>query len=216
MAKKRDRSHFFRNTFLTGLVILVPIFVTYILVTFLIDLLSGVGAPILKGITRIVGFERVGWVEPFVPFFNFLLSLLIILILGLIGTNIFGRKLLAKFNQLVMRLPLVSSIYGAAKQVVETFHGPNQSFQKVVLVEFPHKGNWMMGLVACERDDSLQLSTVKKMYSVFIPTTPNPTSGFLILVSPKDVVELDYDVEEAFKYIVSSGILGRNLALEKS
>lgn len=214
MAKK-TKSHFFRNTFLTGLVILIPLFITYVLVTFLVNLLSGVGAPILKGLFKILGFDRLVWVEPLVPIVNLLVSLLVILILGLFGTNIVGRKLLNAFHRLLMRLPLVSSIYGAAKQVVETFHGPNQSFQKVVLVEFPAKGNWMMGLVACERQDDLALSPTKKMFSVFIPTTPNPTSGFLVMVSPKDVVELDYDVEEAFKYIVSSGILGRKLAVEK-
>jgi len=212
---KRAKSHFFRNTFLTGLVILIPLYVTYVLVTFLVNLLSGVGAPILKGLFKIVGFDRLVWVEPLVPVVNLLMSLLVILILGLVGTNIVGKKLLGGVSRFLMRLPLVSSIYGAAKQVVETFHGPNQSFQKVVLVQFPHKGNWMMGLVACEREDSVALSSEKKMFSVFIPTTPNPTSGFLVLVSPKDVVELDYDVEEAFKYIVSSGILGRDLAVTK-
>jgi len=210
---KKDKRHFFRNTFLTGLVILIPLFVTYLLVSFLVDLLSGVGAPILKGLSRIIGFERVFWVEPFVPLFNLSLSLLIILILGLIGTNIVGRRILGKFNKLLMRLPLVSSIYGASKQVVETFHGPNHNFQRVVMVQFPNKGSWMMGFVASERRDTLNLCSSKTMLSLYIPTTPNPTSGFLVLVSPKDVLELDYDVEEAFKYIVSSGLLGKDLAL---
>lgn len=210
---KRDKRHILRNTFLTGLVILIPLFVTYLLVSFLVDLLSGVGAPILTGLSKIIGFDRVAWVDPLVPFFNLLLSLLIILILGLIGTNIVGRKILARFNRLLMRLPLVSSIYGASKQLVETFHGPGKNFQRVVMVQFPNKGNWMMGLVACERNDTLNLSSTKKMLSVYIPTTPNPTSGFLIMISPKDVMDLDYDVEEAFKYIVSSGLVGKDFSL---
>ncbi len=213
---KRGKRHFFRNTFLTGLVILIPLFVTYILVSFLVDLLSGVGAPILRGFFRIFGFERVAWIEPLVPIFNLVLSLLIILILGLIGTNIVGRRLLARLNRLLMRLPLVSSIYGAAKQVVETFHGPGENFQRVVLVQFPNKGNWMMGFVASERRDTLNLFSSKTLLSLYIPTTPNPTSGFLVLVSPKDVLELDYDVEEAFKYIVSSGLVGKDFSLDEA
>ena len=209
---KRDKRHFFRYTFLAGLVILIPLFVTYLMVSFLVDLLSGVGAPILKGLFGVIGFDRVTLVDPLVPVFNLLLSLLIIMILGLVGTNIVGRKILARFNRLMMRLPVVSSIYGASKQVVETFHGPGQNFQRVVMVEFPNKGNWMMGLVACERNDTLNLSSVKKMLSVYIPTTPNPTSGFLVMISPKDVMELDYDVEDAFKYIVSSGLVGKDFS----
>jgi uncharacterized membrane protein len=96
--------------------------------------------------------------------------------------------------------------------MVETFQGPSGSFQRVVLLQYPRKGMWVMGLVATERDDTLGLSSASQLLSVFIPTTPNPTSGFLVMVPPEEVVEVDYTVEEAFTFIVSSGIVGQPFA----
>lgn len=206
------KHHFFRNAFLAGLVILIPVFVTYVLISFLFNQLSGLGAPILIGLFHILGYERLAWVEPLAPAVNLFLSLGVIFLLGLVGTNFVGRRILAGLNTLLLRLPLVSSIYGAAKQMVETFQGPGRSFQRVVLLQFPKKGCWMMGLVASERPDALNLSSSGKMLSVFIPTTPNPTSGFLALVSSDDVIELNYNVDDAFKFVVSAGIVGRDFA----
>jgi uncharacterized membrane protein len=115
-----------------------------------------------------------------------------------------------------MRLPLVSPIYGAVKQMVETFERPGGSFQRVVLLQYPSKGLWMMGFVASEWPDTLGLSAANTMLSVFIPTTPNPTSGFLVLVPPEEIIEVNYTVEEAFKFIVSSGIVGKQFTAKNS
>lgn len=109
-------------------------------------------------------------------------------------------------------MPLVSTIYSSAKQVVDTFQGPSRSFQRVVMVQYPRAGVWSIGLVATERMDTLHLVAADKILTVFIPTTPNPTSGFLVVVSPEEVVDLDFTVEEAFKFIVSGGIAGKDLA----
>jgi uncharacterized membrane protein len=136
----------------------------------------------------------------------------VIFLLGLVGTNILGRRILANFESLLLRLPLVRTVYSGAKQVVETFQGPGRSFQRVVLIEYPRKGVWALGLVATERHDSLRLFPSEIVVTVFIPTTPNPTSGYLVIVSPEDVKEIDFTVEEAFKFIVSGGIIGRDLA----
>lgn len=197
---------------ITGLLILLPLFVTYILIAFLFNLLSNSGTPILRGVLSFLGLNEVGWLMPLVPFINLLLALLLIFFIGLIGTNIVGRRILATLNQLVMRLPLVRTIYGAVKQVVETLQGPQASFQRVVLLEYPKKGVWMMGLVATRRIDTFNVSSADTLLAVFVPTTPNPTSGFLVLIPEEEVIETDYSVEEAFKFIVSSGIVGREFA----
>jgi uncharacterized membrane protein len=119
---------------------------------------------------------------------------------------------LGTFEALLMRLPLVKSIYSATKQVVQTLQGPGRSFQRVVLIEYPRKGLWMVGFVAAERRDTMNLVSSDKVLTVYIPTTPNPTSGFLVLVSPAEVIDLDFNVEEAFKFIVSTGIVGKDLS----
>ena len=212
---RKAKRHFFRNTFLTGLLILLPLFVTYILVSFLFNLFSGVGAPFLRAFFGIFSIDSSGRIESWEPIVNFVLVLTVIFILGMIGTNIVGRRIIATMNALLMRVPLVNTIYGAVKQVIETFQGPGKNFQRVVLIQFPVEGCWMMGLVASERTDHLELFQSKKMISVFVPTTPNPTSGYLFLVSPADVIELNYNVEEAFKFIVSSGIIGKQLTAHK-
>ena len=203
-------SHFIRRTFLAGLLILLPLFITYVLIAFLFNIFTGVGAPVVAGLFGLLGLNAVAY--PLIPFVNLLLSLAVIFSLGLIGTNILGRRILTQFENLLLRLPLVRSIYSSVKQVVETFQGPGRSFQRVVLIEYPRKGVWTLGLVATERHDSLRLYPSDNVLTVFIPTTPKPTSGFLVIVAPEDVRDLDFTVEEAFKFIVSGGIAGRDLA----
>jgi len=196
---------------ITGVLILIPLFVTYVLIAFLFNLLTTTGTPFIRGMLSFLDMDQLRWLTPLVPFINLLLVLLFIFLVGMIGTNIVGRRVLGTFNQVVMSLPLVSTVYGAVKQVVETLQGPHRSFQRVVLLEYPRKGVWMMGLVATPRKDPFNLSPSGTLLSVFVPTTPNPTSGFLVLVREDDVIETDYNVEEAFKFIVSSGIVGRDI-----
>lgn len=132
--------------------------------------------------------------------------------LGLVGANLIGRRMLTKVEALLLRLPLVRTIYSSVKQVVDTFQGPGRNFQRVVLMEYPRPGLWTLGLVATERADSLGLAAGNKVLAVFVPTTRNPTSGFLVIVPPEDVIERDFSVEDAFKFIVSGGIVGKDLA----
>lgn len=208
---KDAKPRFVRRTFLAGLLILLPLFVTYILIAFLFDLFAGVGAPAVRALLRALGADNHAWLRPLVPMVNLVLSLAAIFLLGLVGTNIIGRRVLRIFEGLLMRLPLVKTIYSATKQVVETLQGPGRSFQRVVLIQYPRRGLWMIGFVAAERRDTMNLVTSGKVLSVFIPTTPNPTSGFLVIVSPDEVIDLDYSVEEAFKFVVSMGIIGKDL-----
>jgi len=207
---KEISPHFIRRTFLTGLLILLPLFITYVLIAFLFNIFTGVAAPLVDGLFRLLGANHLSY--PLVPLVNLLLSFVVIFLLGLVGANILGRRILSRFEALLLKLPLVRTIYSSAKQVVETFQGPGRNFQRVVLIEYPRKGVWTLALVATERRDSLELFPTDKVLTVFIPTTPNPTSGFLVIMSPEDVKDLDFTVEEAFKFIVSGGIVGKDLA----
>ena len=135
-----------------------------------------------------------------------------IFLLGLFGTNFLGRRILQALDGLILRLPIVKSIYGSVKQMVDTFQGPHRGFHRVVLIQYPRLGTWTMGFVAAERRDTMSLSPSQNMLTVFIPTTPNPTSGYLVLIRPEDVTDVDYSVEEAFKFIVSFGIVGKDMS----
>jgi uncharacterized membrane protein len=208
---KDPSSRFIRRTFLTGLLILIPLFVTYALIAFLFNIFTNASAPLMRGLSSIVDVSRYGWTEPLVPLINFLLSLAVIFLLGLFGANFLGRRILQAVDALILRLPFVKSIYGAVKQMVDTFQGPRRGFQRVVLIQYPSRGLWSMGFVASERRDMLHLTSSQTLLTVCIPTTPNPTSGYLVMVRPEDVVDTDYTVEDAFKFIVSSGIVGRDL-----
>jgi len=206
------KPHFLRRTFLTGLLILLPLVVTYFLIAFLFNLFANAGAPLVTALSRLIGPNHSIWLESLGPLVNLFLSLAFIFLLGLVGTNILGRRIIVAFEALLLRLPLVKTIYGAAKQVVDAFQGSERTFQRVVLIQYPRKGLWSVGFVAAERRDTLHLAASDTLLAVFIPTTPNPTSGFLVLVSPEDVIDVDYNVEEAFKFIISSGIVGKDLA----
>jgi uncharacterized membrane protein len=212
---KDTSSRFIHRTFLAGLLILIPLFVTYALIAFLFNLFTNASAPLMQGLFRLLELHRYTWTEPLVPFINFLLSLAVIFLLGLFGANFLGRRILHALDALILRLPLVKSIYGVAKQMVETFQGPRRGFQRVVLIQYPSQGLWSMGFVASERRDTMNLTSSPTLLTICIPTTPNPTSGYLVMVKPEDVVDLDYTVEDAFKSIVSSGIVGKDLAPPK-
>jgi uncharacterized membrane protein len=212
---KDASSRFIRRTFLTGLLILIPLFVTYALIAFLFNIFTNASAPLMKGLFRLLDLNRYGWTDPLVPLINFLLSLAVIFLLGLFGTNFLGRRILQILDALILRLPLVKSIYGAVKQMVDTFQTPRRGFQRVVLIQYPSRGLWTMGFVSSERHDTMNLTASPTILTVYIPTTPNPTTGYLVMVKPEEVVDVDYTVEDAFKFIISSGIVGKDPAPPK-
>jgi uncharacterized membrane protein len=212
---KDPGSRFIRRTFLAGFLILIPLFVTYVLIAFLFNLFTNAGAPLMNGLFRLLDLNRYTWTEPLVPLINFLLSLSVIFLLGLFGANFLGRRILEAVDALILRLPLVKSIYGAVKQMVDTFQGPRRSFQRVVLLQYPSQGIWTMGFVASERRDTMELTSTPTILTVYIPTTPNVTTGYLAMVKPEDVIDVDYTVEDAFKFIISSGIVGKDLLSPK-
>lgn len=141
-----------------------------------------------------------------VPGLGLLLSLAVVVLTGAAVTNLFGRKVVAFWEALLARIPLVRSVYGGAKQLAETlFSSSGQSFRKVVLVEFPRKEVWTVAFLTGTAVGEAQRKTGQEVVNVYVPTTPNPTGGYFIMVPRHDVVELDMSVDEGLKMIISMG-----------
>jgi uncharacterized membrane protein len=141
-----------------------------------------------------------------IPGLGVVLSLLILLLTGLVAANLFGRKLVGLWEQLLSRIPLVRSVYSAVKQLVETMFADNgKSFRKVVLVEFPRRGLWTLAFLTSDEQGEVQRATGRDVVSVYIPTTPNPTGGYFVLVPREDLRELDISVDEGLKLLLSMG-----------
>ena len=198
-----------RNVFITGLLITLPVAITFFILKFLFlnldalspvftKLLITVGAPIPEGYR--------------IPFLGFAMTFLIILLAGMLTTNIFGKKLLYLGEAIVAKIPFVRSIYRGTKQVVVSFaNADTDSFKKVVLIEFPRKGLHAIGFVTGETRGEVQEHTADQVINVFVPTTPNPTSGFLIFAPKDEVQEIAMSIEDGIKYVVSGGIVDNQI-----
>jgi uncharacterized membrane protein len=135
-------------------------------------------------------------------------AIFLIGVVGLLARNYFGRRLIEWVDSALMRIPLLNKIYSATKQVNEAFSSSNKSaFRTVVLVQFPHAGMWSIGFITTEQQEEVQAKTNQKVVCVFVPATPNPTSGFLLMVPEDKVIKLDMSVAEAIKYIISLGAI---------
>jgi uncharacterized membrane protein len=194
-----------RNILITGLLITLPIAITFFILKFLFknldalspvftDLLIQAGAPIPEGFR--------------IPFLGFFMTFLIIMLVGMLTTNIFGKQLVHLGETLVEKIPFVRRIYSGTKQVVVAFANTDtDSFKKVVLIEFPRKGIHAIGFVTGEARDEVQKHTDGQYINVFVPTTPNPTSGFLVFSPQHEVQEIAMSIEDGVKYIISGGIV---------
>lgn len=195
-----------RKYFISGLLIWLPIVVTLLVIKFLVDLLSKslLLLPPHYQPDVLLGFH--------IPGIGVILTLLVIFLTGLFAANFIGSRLVALGDSLVARIPLVRSVYIGVKQVAHTIFTPNgQSFRKVLLVEFPHEGVWSLafqtGESSKEINDALH---EEEMVSYFIPTTPNPTSGFLMMAPKSKVKEVDMTVDQALKFVISLGVVQPN------
>jgi uncharacterized membrane protein len=194
-----------RNIFITGLLITLPIVLTWFILQFLLknfDALSPVftqiliqlGAPIPEGYR--------------IPFLGLTVTLLIILTVGWFTTNFFGKKIFELGEFLIEKIPYVRRIYKGTKQVVQSIaEADTSTFRKVVLIEFPRRGLFAIGFVTGESRGEVQEITQATMLNVFVPTMPNPTSGFLIFSPPEELTEVSMSIEEGIKYVVSGGIV---------
>lgn len=197
-----------KTYFFTGLVVLLPtvisIYVFFMLFNFIDKLILG-KVPFAQ---YIPGLKKLTELASEVPGVGFLTTVLLILILGIFAKNILGKKLLNYFEKLITSLPIVKSIYIAVKQIIEAFINQDKNaFQRVVLIEYPRKGLYALAFVTGQSKGEVQKKTDQEMVNVFLPTTPNPTSGFLLLVPQEDLISLEMSVEEGIKLIISGGVV---------
>ena len=198
-----------RSYLLAGLVVWLPILVTFVVLRFMIDLLDQTLAllPHSYQPEQLIGMH--------LPGFGVLLSLVLLLITGVVATNLLGQRLVRWSEAILDKIPLVRSIYNATKQVIQAIFATNsQAFRKVLLVEYPRKGMWSVAFQTGAAPSEAALHTGVEMVSIFIPTTPNPTAGFLMLVPKSDTVELSMSVEAALKFIISLGVMQSDTKLK--
>ena len=187
-----------KNYFITGLFSIIPIAITYYIITSLFSFFSKPGQNLIKYI-----FPEVEL--PFLELFvGFILTFLSIYFLGLIISNVLGRKLYSFFESILSKIPLVSYIYNTIKQITETLAvSQKQAFKKVVYIEYPKDNIWTIALVTGESKDKDDIA----YYQIFVPTTPNPTSGFMLYIKKTDVKETKLSIDEGLKVVISGGML---------
>ncbi len=196
MKKKSSITSKLRNAFIAGIVVLVPIGFTLYLTLFLIKISS-------KLIPNEINPNNY---LPFsIPGLEILLSVIFITIVGGISLSFFGKKILNLINDLFKRIPILRTIYSAIGQMTESFTNKSDNKKSVVLIEYPKKGSWAVGFATKENKGEISKKTSKELINVFVPTTPNPTSGFLLMFPKDEVIYLDMTFEEASKFIVSAG-----------
>ena len=201
-----------RRYFISGLLVWLPIWVTILALKFLVDILSNTLnlLPHRYQPDALIGFH--------IPGIGVIITLLVIFATGIIVANFIGRQMVAIGDAFIARIPLVRTIYMGVKQVVQTLFTPGgQSFRKVLLVEYPREGMWSIAFQTGDGTPEIEKSLDgEAMVSLFIPTTPNPTSGFLLMLPRKKVIELEMSVEQALKFVISLGVvlptaLGNNI-----
>lgn len=191
-----------RSYLLAGLVVWLPILVTMMVLRFIIDLLDHTLALIPKAYQpeQLLGIH--------IPGFGVILSLALLFLTGLIATNFLGQSLVRWGESLLSRIPLVRTIYNAVKQVLSAVLSTNSAaFRKVLLIEYPRKGLWSIAFQTGTGNLEINEKTKQDMISVFIPTTPNPTSGFIMLIPKQEAIELDMSVDAALKFTISLGVM---------
>ena len=196
---KRKRISFIarlRNYFITGIVVLVPIGITLYLTTFFISISSKLIPP---------GINPNNYLPFAIPGLEILLSVIFITLIGGLSLSFIGKKFLQLFNDLLKKIPILRTIYSAIGQMTETFAPKKGSKKSVVLIQYPRKGSWAVGFATKENKGEISKKTNRELVNVFVPTTPNPTSGFLLMFPKSEIVYLDMTFEEASKFIVSAG-----------
>ena len=196
---KRRRISFIarlRNYFITGIVVLVPIGITLYLTTFFISISSKLIPP---------GINPNNYLPFAIPGLEILLSVIFITLIGGLSLSFIGKKFLQLFNDLLKKIPILRTIYSAIGQMTETFAPKKGTKKSVVLIQYPRKGSWAVGFATKENKGEISKKTNTALVNVFVPTTPNPTSGFLLMFPKSEIVYLDMTFEEASKFIVSAG-----------
>ena len=199
MSKKKAKRSLFstlRNNFIAGIVVLIPIGITLYLTLFFIKISSKI---LPKEINP-------NYYLPYnIPGLEILISVFIITFVGWLSLSFLGKKLFDLFEQVLNKIPILRTIYSAVGQLTETFAKTKGDKKSVVLVEYPRKGTWAVGFATRENNSEIKDKVGQELINVFVPTTPNPTSGFLLMFLKKEIIFLDMSFEQASKFIVSAG-----------
>ena len=193
-----------RRYLIAGLLVWAPILITVLVIKFLVGLMDNSLLPLLPNAIHpehLLGFH--------IPGLGALLSVALLLLTGMVVTNLMGRNMIRRWERMLMRIPLVRPIYSTAKQVSETlFSGTGKSFRRVVLVQYPRLGVWTLGFVTGDGVEEAEHKTGCALVNIFVPTTPNPTSGFFLMFPAAEIIELDMSVDAGIKLILSAGAVG--------
>ncbi|QDF98641.1 hypothetical protein CJ010_19915 [Azoarcus sp. DD4] len=191
-----------KKYFITGLLIWIPLAITFMVLAWIINTLD----QILLWLPN--GMQPQSMFGMNIPGIGVLLSILILLVTGLVAANVLGQKLVQLWEAILARIPVVKSIYYSVKQVSDTlFSSSGQAFRKALLVQYPREGSWTIAFLTGKPGGDAAHHLDGDFVSVYVPTTPNPTSGFFLMMPAADVVELDMSVDEALKYIISMGVV---------
>ena len=199
MVKSKRKKGFlvsFRNYFITGVVVLIPIGITIYLTLFIINISERI-LPKEINPNHYLPYD--------IPGLEILISIILITLIGALSLSFIGRRILNLFENLLKKIPILRTIYSAITQMTETFTKSEGNKKNVVLVEYPRKGSWAVGFATKENEGEISNKTKRDLVNVFIPTTPNPTSGFLLMFPKEEVIYLDLSFEEASRFIVSAG-----------
>ena len=194
--KKRSILARIRNYFIAGVVVLIPIGITIYLTLFLVSISSTI-LPKEINPNHYLPYN--------IPGVEIIMSVILITLIGFLSLSFIGKRLLDVFNNILKKIPILRTIYSAIVQMTETFTKSDNNKKNVVLVEYPRKGSWAVGFATKENFGEISNKTQQKLINVFVPTTPNPTSGFLLMFPKDEVIYLDLTFEEASKFIVSAG-----------
>ena len=198
MSKKFKKSLLvrLRNYFITGAIVLIPIGITIYITLFVIKISSKL-LPKSINPNNYLPFD--------IPGIEILISIILITIIGGLSLSFLGKKFLEIFNNALKRIPILRTIYSAVGQLTESFTKSDGTKKSVVIIEYPRKGLWVVGFATKDNSGEIAKKINEELVNVFIPTTPNPTSGFLLMVPKKDLIYLDMSFEEASRFIVSAG-----------
>ena len=190
-----------RNYFITGAIVLIPIGITIYLTLFIIKISSNF-LPKKINPNNYLPFD--------IPGIEILITIILITLIGGMSLSFIGKKFLEIFNNILKKIPILRTVYSAVGQLTESFASSKGSKKSVVIIEYPRKGIWVVAFVTKKNEGEISKKTNEDLVNVFVPTTPNPTSGFLLMVPKKDLIYLDMTFEEASKFIVSAGTSNPN------
>ena len=199
MAIKEKKSNLFarvRNYFIAGIVVLIPLGITVYLTILIITISS-------KVLPKEINPNH--YLPYSIPGVEIVISIVLITVIGWLSLSFLGKKLLELLNKILKRIPILRTIYSAIGQMTESFTKTKANKKNVVLVEYPRKGSWAVGFATMDNKGEISDKTKKNLVNVFIPTTPNPTSGFLLMFPKDEIIYLDMSFEQASQFIVSAG-----------